>query len=111
VLNIVMNVFVPMLYAGYSVTSQTVSDLFAIGAPTRSLWVALGALYALLVVAFGIGVPAGALTGGDATRLPANLPTPWVGMWERISVAAFMVWLIVFAVSLLRREAARARRG
>ena len=42
-LYIAMNVFVPMQWDGYSSASQTVSELSAIGAPTRSLWAALGA--------------------------------------------------------------------
>ncbi len=55
-LYVAMNVFVPMLFEGYSLASQTVSELSAIGAPTRPLWVWLGTVYALLVVAFGWGV-------------------------------------------------------
>ena len=51
-----MNAFVPMLFPGYSLTSQTVSELSAIGAPTRPLWVWLGTVWALLLVAFGWGV-------------------------------------------------------
>ena len=33
------NIVVPMQYEGYSAFSQTVSELSAIEAPTRSLWV------------------------------------------------------------------------
>ena len=35
----------------------------------------------------------GALTGQYGPRIPKNLPTPWVGVWERISIAAFMFWM------------------
>jgi hypothetical protein len=45
-----------MLYRGYSYTSQQVSELSAIGAPTRPLWVAMSSVYTPLVIAFGIGV-------------------------------------------------------
>src|SRR4051812_31543016 len=55
-LYVVMNVFVPTQWAGYSSASQTVSELSAIGAPTRPLWVPLGVAYTLLVAAFGWGV-------------------------------------------------------
>jgi hypothetical protein len=48
-----MLVVVPMRWEGYSSASQTVSELSAIGAPTRSLWVALAVVYTLLLVAFG----------------------------------------------------------
>ena len=55
-----MNVFVAMQWKGYSSASQTVSELSAIGAPTRPLWVPLGIVYTLLVAAFGWGVWASA---------------------------------------------------
>ncbi|MBN1784343.1 MAG: DUF998 domain-containing protein [Candidatus Bathyarchaeota archaeon] len=45
-----------MLWEGYSFTSQSISELSAIGAPTRSLVLAFNLLYALLLVAFGLGV-------------------------------------------------------
>ena len=35
-----MTVFIAMQWEGYSSASQTVSELSAIGAPTRSLWLA-----------------------------------------------------------------------
>ena len=41
---------------GYSRISQTPSELTAIGASTRSLWMLLGAVYTVLVTAFGWGV-------------------------------------------------------
>jgi hypothetical protein len=55
-LYVAMNVFIAMQWEGYSSASQTVSELSAIGAPTRSLWVPLGAVYTVLVTAFGWGV-------------------------------------------------------
>ena len=51
-----MLVVVPLRWAAYSSASQTVSELSAIGAPTRSLWVSLGILYTMLALAFGCGV-------------------------------------------------------
>jgi hypothetical protein len=187
---IAINVWVVMQYEGYNAASQTVSELSAIGTPTRSLWVSLVVVYSVLVMAFGWGVlkaanqnrklrlagwllivyitvgifwppmhqreelAAGAgsltdtlhivwtlitvplmllimgfsavafgkpfriytivtivvqigfgvLTGLDSPKMEANLPTPWMGVWERISMAAFMIWVIVFAVILLRIE-------
>jgi hypothetical protein len=187
-LYIAMNIFVPMQWKGYSSASQTVSELSAIGAPTRALWVPLGIAYTLLVAAFGLGVwesaqqnrplrIVGALlvtsgiiglgwppmhqrevlaTGGgtltdtmhivwstitvllfmleiqfgaaafgkrfrfysiasmvilvvfgvltfrDAPRMVANLPTPLIGVWERISIATFLLWVVVLAIALLR---------
>jgi hypothetical protein len=184
-LYVAMLVFVPMGWEGYSSASQTVSELSAIGAPTRTLWVVLGIGYALLTTAFSLGVLAsagrnrslrvaggvlvaqslvslfwppmhlrgteptltdtmhiafamawlllmvvaigfgaaafgrrfrlysgatvavfvvfGALTIPDGARIAADLPTPWVGIWERINIGASLLWLVVFAVALLRR--------
>jgi hypothetical protein len=193
-LYVAMLVFVPMGWEGYSSASQTVSELSAIGAPTRPLWVPLGIVYTVLVAAFGWGIWAstrgnrrlrvvgglmiacgvfglfwppmhlrevlaagggtlsdtlhivwtivsnlltllamgfaaaafgqrfrrysiatmvilvafGALTTVDAPGIQANLPTPWIGVWERINIAVWMFWLIVLAVALLRRSAAAA---
>ncbi len=45
-----------MLYPGYSYTSQQVSELSAIGAPTRTFWIAMSYVFIPLVVAFAIGV-------------------------------------------------------
>src|SRR3954447_2230933 len=182
-----MNVLVPMQWDGYSSASQTVSELSAIGAPTRPLWVPLGIAYTLLVAFFGWGVRAsarqnrplrvagsllvayglvglawppmhlrevlaagggtltdtmhivfavmtvflmliamgfgaaafgkrfrlysiatmvillacGALTVPDAANIQANLPTPWIGMWERINIGVFLLWVVVLATMLL----------
>ena len=180
-----MLVVVPMRWEGYSSASHTVSELSAIGAPTRTLWVVLGIGYALLTTAFGLGVLAsagrsrslraaagvliaqslisllwppmhlrgteltltdtmhiafamawlllmliaigfgaaafgrrfrlysgatvavfvvfGALTIPDGARIAAGLPTPWVGVWERINIGASLLWVVVLAVALLRR--------
>jgi len=184
---VAMNVFVPMLYEGYSLVSQTVSELSAISAPTRPLWVWLGTVYGLLFATFGWGVwrsasrnrslrvagvlmiangvvslfwppmhlrgqeltltdtlhivwtavtgllmmlavgfaaaalgkrfrlysiatlvtflVFGALTGMEGPRVAANLPTPWVGVWERIIIAAQMLWIAALAITLLRDQA------
>lgn len=192
-LYVAMNVFIPMLWPGYSPASQTISELSAIGAPTRPLWVALGVVYTVLVVAFGVGVwtatrgnrrlriagallvcggifgyfwppmhlrgaPVsltdtlhivwsmvallvmllvmglaattlgrnfrlftlatvaiwlvfGTLTSLDGPRVAVNLPTPWIGVWERINAGAYMLWLVVFAAQLIRRVPAAEPSG
>lgn len=187
---IAVNLIVPMQDKGYSSFSQTVSELSAIGAPTRQLWVALCIPFTLLEIAFGFGVflssgrnrrlrIAGALliaygligafwppmhqrevlaaggktltdtmhivftavtglimmvamgfgaaalgrtfrlysiatilvllgfgawTSSYASRLEANLPTPWMGVLERINIYTTMLWILVLAVLLLQRE-------
>ena len=50
-----------------------------------------------MVVLFGFG----ALTFLEAPRLQANLPTPWIGLWERINISVFLLWVVVLAATLL----------
>jgi hypothetical protein len=51
-----MNIFVPLDYPGYSSFSQVVSELSAVGAPTRQLWIVLSVFYLLFQAAFGWGI-------------------------------------------------------
>jgi hypothetical protein len=200
VLYVAMTLFVGLLWEGYSIVSGVPSELSAIGAPTRQLWIWLGGVYAVLMVGFGwivwesappnralrvvgallmahtifgqfwppmhqravlaagggtltdtlhlvwaaitgvffmfivgfgaaalgrrfrvysiativIVLACGAVTGTYATQLQADLPTPGVGIWERISIAAFMMWITVLATALWRAPDAAAtpdRRG
>jgi hypothetical protein len=186
-LYVAMLIYVPARWEAYSSASQTVSELSAIGAPTRALWVPLGLLYTVLLVAFGLGiwmsargnrrlrvvggllaacgvlglfwppmhlrgtevtltdtlhivwtmvsilltlsamgfaaaafgkrfriysiatmallVAFGAVASVDGPRIQANLPTPWVGVWQRLNIAVWMLWLVVLAVALVRRSA------
>src|SRR5689334_2638846 len=53
VLYFAMTLFVGMLWDGYSAADQTISELSAIGAPTRPIWMALAAIYSALMTAFG----------------------------------------------------------
>jgi hypothetical protein len=198
-LYVLMCVFVALQWESYSSASQTISELSAIGAPTRSLWAVPGAIYTLLVTAFGFGVwmsarrsralritgglilaygalgvlwpfapmhlretlaagggtlsdtmhlvlasvtillmllaisfaaaafgtrfrlysiatlvvlaAFGALTFLDAPGLAANLPTPLIGVWERINVGVFLLWVVVLATMLLRIKEAAAVTG
>lgn len=50
---------------------------------------------ALVVLVFG------ALTGTQAPQLAAGAPTPWMGLSERVSIGAWLLWLVVLAVVLL----------
>ncbi|MFI5209379.1 MAG: DUF998 domain-containing protein [Gemmatimonadales bacterium] len=198
-LYVAMNVFVAMQWADYSSSSQTVSELSAIGAPTRPLWVVLGFAYTVLVTAFGWGVLASGrddrrlrvtgrlliaygltglvwpfapmhqravlVTGGgtisdtmhialsmvtvllmllaigfgaaafgrwfrlysivtlllllafgvlvylESPGIPADLPTPMIGIWERLDIGLFLVWVVVLAAALLQAQVERPRDG
>lgn len=195
---LVCGILAPLLYVatdvlsalrwdGYSYTAQTISETFAVGAPTRPFVLLRGLAYSVFVIGFGLGVwesargkrplrvvgallvgiafvdlvapfvapmhlrgaeraltdamhivlasvdvlfilliiglgasafsrrfrlysigtivvvvVFGTLAGLDGPRIAANLPTPWVGVTERISVFSYMLWLVVLAIGLLR---------
>lgn len=177
-----------MQYEGYSAAATTVSELSAIGAPTRILWVLLAMPYLLLLMAFGWGIKSsgenrqlriagsiiiaycilnfywppmhqreviaaggrtltdnlhivwaimtlifnmllmgfgaavlgkrfrlytlvtwlvfivfGVLTFTESRGIEADQPTPLLGLWERINIGAFLLWVIVFAIALLNQ--------
>lgn len=190
-----MNVLIAAQWPSYRSMSQTVSELSAIGAPTRWVWNPLGVVYMVLVTAFGVGVVrsaegnrslraagvlitiygalglvwpfgpmhtretlaaggatfsdtlhltlggvtvllylvalgvastalgrafrayslitlavvlvAGALTFQASPNVAKNLPTPFIGLWERVCIAAFLAWVVVLALALLRPSKGR----
>jgi hypothetical protein len=55
-------------------------------------------LIVLVFMVFGI------LTAIDSPGVNANLPTPYIGIWERINIGAYMIWVILFALKLLKRN-------
>ena len=180
------DILAAMSWEGYSYIDQSVSELRAIGAPTRPFLVPVLLIYAVLEIVFGWGVRnaaghkralriegalliglgvldlvaiftpmhlrgteltltdgmhvtltvvtvlmilliigfgaaaagnrfrfysiatililvvCGAWAFGDAPRIEANLPTPWIGIRERINIYGYMLWILVLAVVLLR---------
>ena len=44
----------------------------------------------------------GTWTSFEAARLVADQPTPWLGVSERIHIGAYLLWVLVLAVMLLR---------
>jgi len=121
-----MTAFIPLGWSEYSSLHQTVSELSALGAPTRALWIPLGIAYTVLVTAFGFGVRAwfrvysfatlatlllfGVLASLEAPNIAKNLPTPWIGVWERINIAVFLAWMVVLGLALWRDPGRRAAR-
>lgn len=47
------------------------------------------------------------LTLSDAPRVAANVPTPFMGITERISMAAWLLWIFVFSLKLLNGAGSR----
>ena len=52
----------------------------------------------LIFIVFGI------LTANESPGLDAGLPTPYIGIWERINIGAYMLWIVVFTIMLFKRE-------
>jgi hypothetical protein len=46
----------------------------------------------------------GGLTSLQVGQLEANVPTPWMGIEERINIYASMLWVAVLAIGLLRAQ-------
>ena len=92
------------------------------GTPSDTLHQVLGAVTVFLMfLAIGFGATAfgkrfrlysivtvvvllvfGGLTFLEAPHLQMNLPTPWIGLWERINISVFLVWVVVLAAVLWR---------
>jgi hypothetical protein len=99
-------------------------EVLAAGGGTFSdtLHVVLGGVTVLLMfLAIGVGATAfgkrfrlysigtvvvlltfGVLTFMEAPRLQSNLPTPWIGLFERINISVFLLWIVVLAAVLWR---------
>ncbi len=59
----------------------------------------------LICLIFGIWA------GMDSSNVAANLPTPWLGIKERINIYSYLLWMIVLAVYLLRPRESQAKSG
>jgi hypothetical protein len=38
-----------------------------------------------------------------------NLPTPWIGLWERINISVFLLWIVMLAAVLWRSATAKGQ--
>jgi hypothetical protein len=46
---------------------------------------------------------AGMWTGVESAKLSSGGPTPWLGFAERVSMIAWLAWLVALSIALLRR--------
>lgn len=81
-----VNVLLMMLFIGFGAAAR------AKGFRIYSM----GTILAMLVF--------GALAGMQATRVGAGLTTPWLGVIERVSYYSPYLWVLVFAIVLLRAQ-------
>ena len=56
------------------------------------------------IVTFILVLVFGALTFKEAPGLARNEPTPLIGVWERINIGMFLVWVVVLAIMLLQKK-------
>ena len=62
---------------------------------------ALGKAFRIYSIAtFVVLVFFGALTFIEAPGIAKNEPTPMIGVWERINIGVFLIWVVVLAVVL-----------
>jgi len=78
--------------AGWLLLTLLAMGLAGAALGKRFLFYTIGA--AALMLAFG------ALTGSQGARLAANLPTPGIGIFERVSIGAYLLWTVMLAVDL-----------
>src|SRR5688572_14951924 len=117
VLNVVIGLFWPpmhqreVLAAGGGTLTDTLHIVFTmITVPLFLLTIGFGAssfgkqfrIYSIITIVALIVF--GVLTGLDSPRMEANLSTPLIGVWERISIGAYMLWVAMFAIALLQKE-------
>ena len=92
VLYFAADVYMSATYEGYSYLHQTVSELNAIGAPTRDLSVVLGIAGHILLAFFGVGIWLSA-AGSRTLRVVAG---------ALVALGAFGVWGVPFASMQMR---------
>ncbi len=56
------------------------------------------------ILTFLVFIVFGTLTFMASAGIKAGQPTPWMGLYERINISSFMIWVIVFASALLRKR-------
>jgi hypothetical protein len=75
--------------------------LMMIGFGAASFGKAFRVFSAVTVLVF---IVFGALTSKESVGLESGLPTPHIGTWERINIGAYMLWVVVFAMQLMKRN-------
>jgi hypothetical protein len=100
-----------VLAAGGGTLTDTLHIVFTmVTVPLMMLTIGFGAasfgkrfkLYSIVTLV--VLIIAGIFTGIDSPKIEANLPTPSIGVWERINIGVYMLWVVVLSIILLRKE-------
>jgi hypothetical protein len=83
-----------------AVTVLLILLIIGCGATADGKWFRLYSYATILVL-----IVTGALAFLELPRIAANLPTPWLGVRERINIYGYMLWLLVLALVLWRAQA------
>jgi len=90
-----------LVLAGLTVTLMLVA--LALGAAALGPRFRVYSIGSLIVLAI-----CGALTFLDSPGLARNEPTPWIGVWERINLGVFLLWMVALAIALWTPVSTRA---
>jgi hypothetical protein len=85
------------------VTVLLILMIIGFGATADGKWFRFYSYATLLIL-----IVSGGLAFLDVPRIAANLPTPWMGVRERINIYGYMLWILLLAVTLLRVPAPAA---
>jgi hypothetical protein len=83
-------------------TALTVTEILALLGVGSSAFGPRFRAYSLLSAATVL--VSGALTSALAPKLTGGKPTPGMGLYERVSIGTWLLWMAVFAVILLRER-------
>ncbi|HET7818274.1 MAG TPA: hypothetical protein VFL70_03120, partial [Bacteroidia bacterium] len=56
------------------------------------------------IITMAVFIIFGTLSGFMGEALFKNEPTPWMGIYERINIYGYMIWVIVFVILLVKRN-------
>lgn len=82
------------------VTAVLITLMIVMGAAGFGRWFRVYSAATLFVVFMFTG----ALTGIQSSNMAEGDPTPWLGVYERVGLGAYMLWMAVLALLLLRGD-------